>query len=99
MLSNSHAANQDHKLRRLGIRDRFEVLVCSAELGCAKPAPEAFDAVMADVESIVAPALTHWQHPNFFAFFPANSSYPAILGDLLSTGLGINGMGWATSPA
>lgn len=44
VLSNSHAANQDHKLRRLGIRDRFEVLVCSAELGCAKPAPEAFEA-------------------------------------------------------
>ena len=44
VLSNSYAANQDHKLRRLGIRDRFEVLVCSAELGCAKPAPEAFEA-------------------------------------------------------
>jgi len=61
--------------------------------------PETFDAVMADVDGIVAPALTHWQHPNFFAFFPANSSYPAILGDLLSTGLGVNGMSWATSPA
>ncbi|MBU7596197.1 HAD family hydrolase [Streptomyces sp. P38-E01] len=44
VLSNSYAANQDRKLRRLGIRDRFEVLVCSAELGCAKPAPEAFEA-------------------------------------------------------
>lgn len=44
VLSNSYAANQDRKLRRLGIRDRFEVLVCAAELGCAKPAPEAFDA-------------------------------------------------------
>ncbi|MCK1797662.1 HAD family hydrolase [Streptomyces sp. XM4193] len=44
VLSNSYAANQDRKLRRLGIRDRFEVLVCSAELGCAKPEPEAFEA-------------------------------------------------------
>lgn len=44
VLSNSYAANQDRKLRRLGIRDRFEVLVCAAELGCAKPAPEAFEA-------------------------------------------------------
>lgn len=44
VLSNSYAANQDRKLRRLGIRDRFEVLVCSAELGCAKPDPAAFEA-------------------------------------------------------
>ena len=47
VLSNSYAANQDRKLRRLGIRDRFEVLVCAAEIGCAKPAPEAFEAACA----------------------------------------------------
>ena len=45
------------------------------------------------------PALTHWQHPSFFAYFPANSSYPSILGELLSAGLGVNGMSWVTSPA
>jgi aromatic-L-amino-acid/L-tryptophan decarboxylase len=45
------------------------------------------------------PGLAHWQHPNFFAYFPANSSYPAILGELLSAGLGVNGMSWVTSPA
>jgi aromatic-L-amino-acid decarboxylase len=45
------------------------------------------------------PGITHWQSPNFFAFFPANSSGPAILGDLLSSGLGVQGMLWATSPA
>jgi aromatic-L-amino-acid decarboxylase len=60
---------------------------------------DSFDEVMADVDTIITPALTHWQHPNFFAFFPANSSYSAILGDLLSTGLGVNGMSWITSPA
>ncbi|MEE1927308.1 HAD family hydrolase [Streptomyces sp. TRM 70351] len=47
VLSNSSAANQDRKLRALGIRDRFEVLVCADELGCAKPAPEAFTAACA----------------------------------------------------
>jgi len=45
------------------------------------------------------PGITHWQSPNFFAFFPANASGPAILGELLSAGLGIQGMLWATSPA
>jgi aromatic-L-amino-acid decarboxylase len=43
--------------------------------------------------------ITHWQHPGFFGFFPANTSYPAILGDLLSSGLGVQGMLWLTSPA
>ena len=61
--------------------------------------PEPFEAVMADVDDVVVPGLTHWQHPSFFAYFPANSSYPAILGELLSAGLGVNGMLWATSPA
>ena len=43
--------------------------------------------------------VTHWQSPNFFAYFPANASGPAILGDLLSSALGVQGMLWATSPA
>ena len=54
---------------------------------------------MADIDRVVVPGLTHWQHPNFFAYFPANSSYPAILGDLLTAGLGVQGMSWVTSPA
>ena len=45
------------------------------------------------------PGLTHWQHPRFFAYFPANSSPAAILGDLISSGIGAQGMIWATSPA
>jgi aromatic-L-amino-acid decarboxylase len=59
---------------------------------------EPFPAVLADVEKLL-PGITHWQSPNFFAFFPANASGPAILGDLLSSGLGVQGMLWATSPA
>jgi aromatic-L-amino-acid decarboxylase len=61
--------------------------------------PERFADVLADVDRIVVPGLAHWQHPNFFAYFPANSSYPAILGELLSAGLGVNGFSWVTSPA
>ena len=45
------------------------------------------------------PALTHWQHPAFFAYFPSNTSYPSILGELLAAGLGVQGMSWVTSPA
>jgi aromatic-L-amino-acid decarboxylase len=60
---------------------------------------EPFDALLRDVEQIVLPGLTHWQSPNFFAFFPANVSGPSILGELLSAGLGVQGMLWATSPA
>ena len=60
---------------------------------------EAFDVMLSDVEKLIAPGITHWQSPNFFAFFPANASGPAILGDLLSSGFGVQGMLWATSPA
>jgi aromatic-L-amino-acid decarboxylase len=60
---------------------------------------EIFDAILGDIEKLIVPGITHWQSPNFFAFFPANASGPAILGDLLSSGLGVQGMLWATSPA
>ena len=60
---------------------------------------EPFDVILADVENLILPGITHWQSPNFFAFFPANASGPGILGELLSAGLGVQGMLWATSPA
>ncbi len=60
---------------------------------------ESFDAILKDVETLILPGITHWQSPNFFGFFPANTSGPAILGDLLSAGFGVQGMMWATSPA
>lgn len=60
---------------------------------------EPFERVFADVERIILPGITHWQSPNFYAYFPTSTSGPAILGDLLSTGLGVQGMLWSTSPA
>jgi aromatic-L-amino-acid decarboxylase len=60
---------------------------------------EPFEAILRDVDDVVLPGVTHWQHPSFFAYFPANASGPAILGDLISSGLGVQGMLWATSPA
>ena len=61
--------------------------------------PEPFEALLGDLDRVVLPGVTHWQHPRFFGYFPANASGPAVLGDLLSSGLGVQGMLWATSPA
>ncbi|MBX3380645.1 MAG: aspartate aminotransferase family protein [Phycisphaeraceae bacterium] len=55
--------------------------------------------IFADLEKTILPGITHWQSPNFFAFFPSNTTGPAILGELLSAGLGVQGMLWLTSPA
>ncbi len=60
---------------------------------------EPFTEMLADLERVVLPGLMHWQSPNFFGYFPANTSAPSILGELLSAGLGVQGMLWLTSPA
>ena len=60
---------------------------------------EPFGDVLADLDRVLMPGITHWQHPSFFAYFPANTSYPAILGELAAAGLGVQGMSWVTSPA
>ncbi|MGN6609538.1 MAG: pyridoxal-dependent decarboxylase [Jatrophihabitans sp.] len=60
---------------------------------------EPFEALLADLDRVILPGITHWQHPSYFAYFSANASGPAILGDLLASGLGVQGMLWSTSPA
>jgi aromatic-L-amino-acid decarboxylase len=60
---------------------------------------EPFEAILGDMNRLILPGVTHWQSPNFFAYFPCNASGPGILGDLLSSGLGVQGMLWSTSPA
>jgi len=60
---------------------------------------EDWSTILADLDRVVMPGLTHWQSPHFYAFFPANISTPGVIGELLSAGLGVNGMLWATSPA
>jgi aromatic-L-amino-acid decarboxylase len=62
-------------------------------------APESFDAIFADLDRILVPGLSHWQHPRFFGFFPANADLASVLGDYLSTGLGVLGLSWQSSPA
>lgn len=71
-----------------------------AELPAKPPqSSESFDTMLADMDRVIMPGITHWQSPSFFAYFQGNSSPPSILGELLSAGLSVQGMLWATSPA
>jgi aromatic-L-amino-acid decarboxylase len=71
-----------------------------AQLPASPPLhPEPFEAAIADLDTLVAPNLTLWQHPRFFGYFPANSLAAGVLGDLVSTGLGVLGLSWQASPA
>jgi len=61
--------------------------------------PESFEAVLADLDQVVMPALAHWQHPGWLAYFPAASSPAAVLGELAAAGVAVETMMWSTSPA
>jgi aromatic-L-amino-acid decarboxylase len=60
---------------------------------------EAMERIFHDFEEIILPGITHWQHPSWFAYFPANNSPPSILAELLTAGIGAQCMIWQTSPA
>ncbi|MEN9728511.1 MAG: hypothetical protein RL434_2877 [Pseudomonadota bacterium] len=60
---------------------------------------EPVSALIEDLEKLILPGITHWQSPNFFAYFPANTSTPSLMGDLVSSAFGVQGMLWITSPA
>jgi aromatic-L-amino-acid decarboxylase len=62
-------------------------------------APESFDAILADLDRVVMPGLSHWQSPRFFGYFPSNGELSSVLGDYVSTGLGVLGLSWQSSPA
>ncbi len=90
-------------------RERLEALPVMAgtspgEVRAQLPAtpperPEPFAAILADLDRIILPGLTLWQHPRFFGYFPANASLASVLGDFVSTGLGVLGLAWQSSPA
>ncbi|XP_060103766.1 aromatic-L-amino-acid decarboxylase [Heteronotia binoei] len=61
--------------------------------------PERFEDILQDVERVIMPGVTHWHSPYFFAYFPTASSFPALLADMLSGGIGCIGFTWASSPA
>src|SRR5580692_1535506 len=71
-----------------------------AQLPSAPPdSPESFDAIFSDLEKVILPGLSHWQHPSFFGYFPSNGLLASVLGDYASTGLGVLGLSWQSSPA
>lgn len=71
-----------------------------ARLPAVPPAaPEPFDAIWRDLDELIVPGLTHWQHPRFCGYFPANAELSSVLGDLASSGFGVIGLSWQSSPA
>lgn len=90
---------------RAGVGERpVQTTVAPGELLARLPAappeqPEGFDAVLHDLDAVLLPALSHWQHPRFFAYFPSNGDLASVLGDFLSTGLGVLGLAWQSAPA
>jgi aromatic-L-amino-acid decarboxylase len=71
-----------------------------AQLPASPPAEaEDFAGVFRDLEQVLLPGLSHWQHPQFFGYFPANAGLASVLGDCLSSGLGVLGLSWQASPA
>jgi aromatic-L-amino-acid decarboxylase len=71
-----------------------------AQLPASPPeTPEGFEKILDDLDRVVVPGLSHWQHPRFFGYFPSNGELSSVLGDYLSTGLGVIGLSWQSSPA
>jgi aromatic-L-amino-acid decarboxylase len=71
-----------------------------ARLPASPPSsPESFDVILRDLDDIVLPGLSHWAHPRFFGYFPCNGELSSVLGDFASTGLGVLGLAWQSSPA
>lgn len=85
---------------RFPVMSRAQPGEIKTQLPASPPSdPESFDAILADVHRIVMPGLTHWQHPQFFGYFPCNGTLASVLGDYVSTGLGVLGLAWQSSPA
>lgn len=84
----------------LPVMSRSEPGAVRAQLPVAPPeSPESFGDIFRDLDDIIVPGLSLWQHPDFFGYFPANGMLASVLGDYLSTGLGVLGLSWQSSPA
>ncbi|HSV31962.1 MAG TPA: pyridoxal-dependent decarboxylase [Atribacteraceae bacterium] len=93
-------ADYQEGLERFPVKSRVEPGEIKGQLPVVPPSePEAMDQIFSDFQQIVVPGITHWQHPGWFAYFPANTSPPSILAELLTAGLGAQCMVWQTSPA
>lgn len=87
-------------IESLPVKSRVAPGEVKASLPMEPPAvSESFDRILADFDQKIMPGITHWQHPSFFAYFNANTSFPSILGELLTSAIGAQCMIWETSPA
>jgi aromatic-L-amino-acid/L-tryptophan decarboxylase len=87
-------------VRELPVLSQVEPGQIKAALPDAPPdRPEPFAAVLRDLDEILLPGITHWNHPRFFAYFSISGSEPGILAELLTAALNVNAMLWRTSPA
>jgi aromatic-L-amino-acid decarboxylase len=93
-------ADYRERVATLPIMSRVAPGEVKAQLPGSPPdVPDGFDAILRDLDRVILPGLTHWQHPSFFGYFPSNSELSSVLGDYLSTGLGVLGLSWQSSPA
>ena len=87
-------------VRDYPVRSQVEPGEIAAQLSEAPPVQgESFEQIFDDFQNIIMPGITHWQHPRFFAYFPANSTPESQLAEMLISALGVNNMLWETSPA
>lgn len=94
------SADYHKTLRDLPVRAQTQVGDIAVQLPAMPPeSAEAMDTIMSDFETIVMPGMTHWQHPRFFAYFPANAAPPSMLAEMLVTTIAAQCMLWQTSPA
>src|SRR5437879_1729862 len=93
-------ANYFDHIEKLPVLAQIEPGGLKAALPSSPPAQgEAMEAILADVDRLIVPALTHWSHPSFFAYFATSTSAPGIFGEMLSAAFDVKGMLWRTSPA
>ncbi|MEJ2855130.1 MULTISPECIES: pyridoxal phosphate-dependent decarboxylase family protein [unclassified Saccharothrix] len=92
-------ADYRERVGDLPVRSQVEPGWVRSQLTPLPERGEGFTGLLDDLDRVVVPGTTHWQHPGFYAYFPSNASLPSVLGDLISSGLGVQGMLWSTSPA
>jgi aromatic-L-amino-acid decarboxylase len=88
------------RIADLPVRSTLQPGAVRSQLPAGPPLKaEGFDNIFRDLDRIIVPGLSHFQHPSFYGYFPSNSELASVLGDYLSTGLGVLGLSWQSSPA
>jgi aromatic-L-amino-acid decarboxylase len=93
-------ADYRERIGEFPVMSRVQPGECAAQLPTEPPQTGGdLAGIAADLDRIVMPGITHWNHPGFLAYFPSNSDLSSVLADLVGSGLGVQGMSWLTSPA